>query len=356
MKEKDLYILKIGTNALIDDNGSVRDFILSEILDVATKVLQRGDHILVVTSGAVRLGRSMLGDLKASKTIAASVGQPTLFGYYQKKAKELNVTLAEFLLTRPYIVRRQQFLTLQKTYTELFEKGIVPIVNENDAIVSGTDWSFGDNDSMAAALAVSLKAKKLVIASHIDGLFDQDPTQNKDAKIISKVDNISDEFLKYCSKNVSSNGSGGMLSKLKAARICSAVGIETQIINGLVGENISKALSNEQVGTYFEPRKVNEKISNRERWILAAKNSAGSVEIDDGAVKALRSGMSLLAVGVKRTYGQFEAKEVIEIIDKNSHGVAFGIVDMSKTEIESVLRENTHKKQLVHANNMFILK
>ena len=224
------------------------------------------------------------------------------------------------------------------------------------ALVAGTDWSFGDNDSLASALAITLNAKHLIILSHIEGRYDSDPTNNPDAKLIEEVDNLSDNFLHYCSNGVSQGGMGGMLSKLKVARSCTAIGVEVRIIDGIKIGNLRAALEGKRIGTVFKGRDVREKVSNRDRWILAAKSSWGSIEIDDGAAEALRQGKSLLAVGVRRVYGQFDSKEVIEIVDRNTHGVAYGIVDFSRHEIEQMLMaKEVHKKMLIHANNMFVI-
>lgn len=144
-----------------------------------------------------------------------------------------------------------------------------------------------------------------------------------------------------------------MLSKLKAARLVTAVGIEAHIINGSVLGNLEKVLQSQEIGTTFLPRKSSGEISNRDRWLLAAKNSAGSIEIDSGAVTALKNGKSLLAVGVKNVNGQFNKKEIVEIVDKENRGVAFGIVDYSSAEINDMLRTNRVKDvQLMHTDNM----
>lgn len=353
----DLYIIKIGTHTLVDTSGAIRDAVITEVLDTARTLLLSGNQVLLVTSGAVCLGRELLGDKTLPKTLTAAVGQPVLFEAYQSKARKMNIRLAEFLITRPYIVRRPHFLALQKNFSDLLALGIIPVVNENDALVSGTDWSFGDNDGLGATLAVALGAKKFIMVSHIDGLYDSDPTKNKNAKRIESVDNIAREFLAYCSKETSHSGTGGMLSKLKAARICTAAGIETRIVNGTTPGALAKAVAGESIGTIFHARTGPESISNRIRWILAAKGSTGSIEVDDGAEKALRSGMSLLAVGVKKVYGQFAEKEVIEIVNKHMDSIAFGIVDFSGEEIEGILQsKDIQKKQLIHANNLFVFK
>jgi glutamate 5-kinase len=357
MEEKELYIIKIGTNALIKEDGSIRDFVLSEIFLVTKKLINAGNNVVIITSGAVRMGRNFLNNEDISKPVAAGVGQPLLFNFYKEEASKNNLKLAELLLTRSSIIKRDSLFLLQKVFHEIYSSDIIPIVNENDAFSYGTDLSFGDNDGLASVLAVILKAKKLIIISNIDGLFDSDPSKNKNAKLIKDVTNVSDEFLKFCSNNASANGSGGMFSKLKAARICSAVGIDTYVINGLVNNNLISLFEEKNVGTHIHGRNVHSKISNKDRWILAAKSSSGSIQIDSGAVAALMKGKSLLAVGVKKVYGEFSKNEVIELINEKKSSIAFGIVDIAKDDIELILKtRNTHDQRIIHANNLFILK
>ena len=260
------------------------------------------------------------------------------------------------MLTRPHLVEREQFRNLQHTIEELFIKKIVPIVNENDAAVAGTDWSFGDNDTLASALAIALNAERLVILTHINGLFDSDPAKAKTARLIKEVEDINKEILNYSSSGTSEGGRGGMISKLKAARICTAFGVPVHIVNGLVAGNVLKAIQGERVGTFLKAKRSSQPLRNRERWLLAAKNSSGSVEVDEGAAKALRQGKSLLAVGIRKIYGEFAAKEIIEIVDARREGVAFGIIDYAKNEIEHMLRVGEIQgKQLMHADNIIVL-
>ncbi len=356
--EKELYIIKIGTNALVNNDGSIIDGTLQEVLQSAKEVIASGKNVIIVTSGAARVGRLALNELKAPKKVATCVGQPILFSAWQKQANEIGMTLAEFLISRSSIIRKELFFPIRETFSLLFDRGIVPVVNENDVMVSGTGYSFGEggNDSLAQVLAVSLKATKLIIVSDIEGLCDSDPRENPNAKLIGEVSDITDKFIDLCSKKSSGNGTGGMLSKLKAIRICNAVGIECYIVSGLKGGNVLKVIRGEQAGTHFLARESGKNVTERERWILAAKSSTGSIAIDKGAVEALATGASLLAVGVKKVYGSFNEGEVIEIVDMKNNGVAFGIVDISNIEIEEMLRtKDTHQKMLVHSNNMFLL-
>lgn len=354
--QNDLYIIKVGTNALVDKNGDIRESVIAEIFSVIKTAHDRGDRVLVVTSGAARVGRSMLGNPTMQKKIACGVGNPAVFDAYQKQARKAKLVLAEFLLTRSYVVRRDLFLPLKATLHDMFAHGVIPVVNENDVLVAGTNLTFGDNDSLAQALAVSLEAKKLIIVSDIEGFYDRDP-KDPEAVLIGEVNDITDRFISYCAKSVPGHGSGGMLSKLKSIRICTAIGIEAQIVSGLTKGNITKAFAGDSVGTRFVPREVKKKVSSRERWILAAKSSTGSIVVDPGAIEAINAGASLLAVGVKKVYGSFNEGEVIEIVDQKNRGIAFGIVDMSCPEIEDMLRtKDIHKKLLIHANNLFLLR
>jgi len=264
--------------------------------------------------------------------------------------------LGEILLARPHLLKREQFLKLQQTLDRFFNDKIIPLVNENDALVAGTEWTFGDNDSLATALAISLKAQKLIILSHVNGFYQGDPENNSENKVIPEVADVNRELMEYCGKAVSVGGRGGMVSKLKSIRICTAVGIEAMIINGLETANLELALAGQKVGTLFKARKFSGKISNRQRWLLAAKNSAGSLEVDDGAAAALRAGKSLLAVGVKKVYGTFKSGEIIELIDFQKEGIAFGIVDFSSDQVEDFLKSGSqHGKQLMHTDNIMIL-
>ncbi len=359
--ENTITVVKVGSNTIVDDQGIIRKEVIHDIITTLGDVISKGGRAILVTSGAVKLGRISLSKDIASQDIsaavAASVGQTILFDAYLREANKSNLVLAQFLLTRPYIVTREHFLNLQSTFNSLLDKKIIPVVNENDALVAHTDWSFGDNDSLAASLAISFNARRLIIVSHIEGLFNADPTTDSNAELISTVRDVNAELLKYCSPGASSGGRGGMLSKLKAARIATAVGIEVRIISGLESGNLSKALDNKDVGTLFLPRNSESTISNRDRWLLVGKNYAGSIEIDPGAVEALKNGKSLLAVGVKRVNGQFEKKEIVEIVDPEKQGIAFGIVDYSSKEVVEMLRtDNVRDIRLMHTDNMIIIR
>jgi glutamate 5-kinase len=326
-------------------------------LTAVNQKIKNGEKILIVSSGAVITGRTAFGRKDLERALAAGIGQPRLISHYLAVAKKLDIFILEILLSRPHLVQHKQFLLFQDKINKIFSyDNIIPIVNENDFLVSDDDWSFGDNDGLAAALAVTLKAKKLIILSHVEGLYSADPDKNQNADLINVVEDVNAELMKYCSKETSETGRGGMISKLKTARLCSAMGIETQIINGLVENNLTAALSGENIGTVVLPRRIKKSIKNRDRWILSAKSSAGSIEVDQGAVAALKNGKSLLAVGLKKIYGYFAEREIVEIVNNKKEGVAFGIVDLDSKALEKKSFSEQKDVQVIHADNLVVFE
>lgn len=347
-----LTIIKIGSNVLVDDNNELRLSVIENILQAISEKVKQGQKIVLVTSGAVALGRKFFANKALDKKLAAGIGQLKLMSGYNQVASKLGLTVSELLLSRPHLVQRPHFLELQKSIESAFENNIIPIVNENDALVYGTDWSFGDNDSLGASLAVAFKADKLLILSHVEGLFTGNPEEDKEAKLLSVVKDVNAELMKYCSGDVSDKGRGGMISKLKAARLCTAVGIEVQIISGFKKENIVVALSGGEVGTTFLSRKSEGNIKNRERWLMASKTSAASILVDEGASGALEKGKSLLAVGIKKIYGVFNEGEIVELINEKKEGIAFGVVDVSSRDLEDQPFKSQKGVQVMHADNL----
>lgn len=348
-----ITIIKIGSNVLVDDAGSIRNDILENILLSVGEKIKQGEKIILVSSGAIAVGKHIF-DEEVDKRLSASLGQMRLMANYLEVGEKINLKVSELLLSRPYLVKRELFLQLQKTIDNMLQKGVVPIVNENDALVVGSDWSFGDNDSLASALAIAFSADKLLILSSVDGLFKTDPTKDKNAELINKVEDVNAELMEYCSKETSTSGRGGMVSKLKTIRLSTAVGIETQIINGLKKDKIKKSLENEEVGTLFSARKMKQEIKNRDRWILAAKSSAASIEVDDGAIEALQAGKSLLAVGIKKIFGDFNRGEIVELINYKKEGIAFGVVDIDSKDLTQEEFKKQKGVQVMHADNIMV--
>lgn len=355
MAVEHLIVLKIGTHTLLDEEtGNIRREIVHSLFYAANEARKMGRHVLIVTSGAVGLGRRVLAVSDSTRAMSASVGQAELIAVYIAVANEFSVRVGQILLSRPHFLERMHFLNLQRLIEQMCVAGVVPIINENDALVADTDWSFGDNDSLSATMAVSLGAKELILITHIDGLFTDDPRRDPWAKLITEADDVNRELMKYCSDTVSAHGRGGMLSKLKAARVCTNVGVATRIVNGLTDGALLGAIRGETVGTFCKPRIRTRSLSNRERWIIAVKSSAASIQVDDGAVAALRQRRSLLAVGVQKLFGSFAAGESVEVVDKSNEGVAFGIVDKDAEDLLAQPFRDQHSIQVMHADNIIV--
>lgn len=356
MDQQNIVIVKVGSNTLIGSDGNIRTMVVRNIMSALKEVQKNASRAVLVTSGAAKLGRAMLHDVSVSTAVSASIGQTALMHAYQREAISQKCHVAEILLTRSHLANRAAGKRLTALIADLFSHGVLPIINENDAVSAGTDESFSDNDSLASSLAIFLNAKKLIILTHGDGLFTDDPSTNPRAHMIQEVPDASAILLRFVSKTISDHGRGGMLSKIMAARLCTAIGITVHIVNGCVSGNLAKALDDEKLGTLFSARAPSKILTPKERWMLAAKNSNGSIEIDEGAERALRSGKSLLAVGVKKIYGQFQSGEIIEIINEKKRSIAFGIIKKSSEEIGACVgTPRAHGIELIHADNLFVL-
>jgi len=357
MTNNRITIIKIGSKTLVDQQGKIRDDFIISLLEAVAERIKKGEKILIVSSGAVVSGRAYYGKKDLERTLAAGIGQAHMISHYLEAAKKIGVQILEILISRPHLVNRKQFLLFQEKINKIFAyDNIIPVVNENDFLVTDDEWSFGDNDGLSAALAITLKAKKLIILSHVEGLYSADPERDKNAYFIKVVENVNAELLKYCSKETSEIGRGGMISKLKTARLCSVAGIETQILNGLGKDNLELALRGEKIGTIILPLQRKNDIKNRDRWILSAKTSAGSMEVDAGALEALKHGKSLLAVGVKKIYGSFETGEIVEILNNKKEGIAMGIVGIDSKTLGKKKFSEQKGIQVVHTDNLMVFE
>lgn len=349
-----LVVIKVGSNIIIDEEGKARVVIIEKILQSLKNQLAKGIKIVLVTSGAVALGKKFFVGKEMNKKLAAGIGQMQLMSVYYEAAKNLGLPVMELLLSRPHLRQRQHFLNLQKLLNDAFQNNIVPVINENDVLVYGTDWGFIDNDSLASSLAIALNADKLLILSHVDGLFTGDPTKNGKVELIKEVDDVNKELMKLCSVGMADNSRGGMINKLKVIRLCTAVGIKAQIINGLKSDLLNAALAGETVGTTFLARNLEHSVKNRERWILAARTSAGSIVIDNGALTALKNGKSLLAVGIKKIIGEFVSGELVEVVNESLESVAIGLADVSSKDLLQTNFKTQRGVQVMHADNLMV--
>lgn len=314
-------VIKIGTNILTKDGGLDGAYV-RQITAQINGLLKSGRQVVIVTSGAIGMGVGQLNiagkvqNIKMRQACAA-IGQPLLMAEYRKSFLRYGVTVAQVLLTAEVLNNRKTYLNLRNSIETLLRLGTVPILNENDSVSTeeiGT--AFGDNDRLSALVASKIDADLLIILSDIDALYDKNPREFPDAKPIPVVFEITQDIIKSAGGAGSEHATGGMKTKIEAAKIAANAGCRMVLAHGRAKNVIRRIIAGEEVGTIFMPRR---KLSNRARWIL---NSAatGVINIDEGAMRAVRVHKSLLPSGIVSVEGTFEAGEVV-MLNNNAKAV-----------------------------------
>ncbi len=315
-------VIKIGTNTLSRDGGIDTAYFARVARQVA-ELLATGRQVLIVTSGAIGMGSTQLKMNEKPREMelrqaCAAIGQPMIMQEYRKAFLKHDVTVAQVLLTAEVLDNRKTYLNLRNSIETLLKLGVVPVINENDSVSTdeiGT--AFGDNDRLSALVASKVDADLLVILSDIDALYDKDPRKYPDAKPISEVFEITAEIEKNAAGPGSTHATGGMRTKILAAKIAANAGCRIVLANGKSGNIIKKIFMGAAIGTVFMPKR---KLSNRKRWILNSA-PAGTINIDEGAMRAVRNHKSLLPSGITAVKGTFEPGSVV-MLNNNAKAVA----------------------------------
>ena len=325
-------VVKIGTNTLTKDKGIDADYV-GQVAEQVSALLKMGKQVLIITSGAIGMGAGQLAlgerptDIRMRQACAA-IGQPLLMAEYRRAFDQFGVTVAQVLLTADVLDNRKTYLNLRHSVETLLELGVVPILNENDSVSTEEIGSaFGDNDKLSALVASKIDADLLIMLSDIDALYDKDPRKNNDAKPISVVYEITEELTKSAGAKGSKFATGGMKSKIEAVKIASNAGCRIVLADGRTKNVISGIIAGEAIGTVFMPKR---KLSNRARWILNS-SAAGVINIDEGAMKAVKNRKSLLPSGITSIEGTFDAGGVVMLNDK-----AKAVTNFSSAELESL--------------------
>ena len=340
-------VFKFGTNILRGEDGSVSLPRVFSFIENIAALVKAGKEVIIVTSGAVGLGRKRLG-LEGSKGTAlkqacAAIGQSKLMSIYENGFDSYGLVAAQILLTEDDFSIRTRYLSLRTTLNKLLELGTIPVINQNDT-VSNVDIipryenmqvCFSDNDKLSALVASELDADLLVILSDVDGLYNENPKTNPNAKIIREVDEVTDEICAM-GTDASEGGRGGMRTKLEAARMVTRFGGKVLIANGTVPYIIKKIFAGEDYGTMFLPQ--NEGLSDKKRWIGYATNIIGKIVVNNGAKKALcEKRKSLLPIGVTSVINTFDKGDVVSILDEEGNEFARGIVNYDSLSCKRVM-------------------
>jgi len=278
--------------------------------------------------------------LKVDKSQAvASIGQIELMNFYKRTFDENKIKISQILLTLDDTEQRRRSINARRTIDNLLTMGIVPVVNENDTTAT-TEIKYGDNDRLAARVSQIISADCLILLSDVDGLYTDNPKKNKETKLIATVKNIDENIIKYATRAENLYGSGGMKTKIDAAKICQLSGCYMVIANGNHKNPIKKILESNKC-TWFLPRIS--KLDARKQWIIGSVAPKGEVIIDQGAVKALNNGKSLLPAGIKKINGSFEKGDHILVKDQNDNECARGLTSFSSIEIEKIKGSHSSK-------------
>ncbi len=361
-------VIKIGSRVLTGGKDVIdHDFIRSLALDVA-QFRRDGLEIVIVTSGAVAAGSKELGLVGRpgsipQKQAAAAIGQSRLMQSYEAAFSQHRLKVAQILLTRDDLANRQRFLNARATMDMLLSCEVIPIINENDTVVV-EEIKFGDNDNLSALVTNLIEANLLVIMTDIDGFYDSDPRLNPHARLIPLVKSVTREIELAAGSAVSSVGTGGMATKLAAAKKASQYGVPSIIINGCTPGTLTQALAGLEVGTFFLP--VKGTLNRRKHWIAYTLRPNGKIFVDKGAVAVLSTeGRSLLPSGVSRVEGGFERGASVRLCGPDGMEFARGIVDYSHLEIEKILGHKSREieailgyrygDEIIHRDNLVML-
>ncbi len=344
-------VFKFGTNVLRNEEKEISLSRIYSFIEEISKLQKKGKEIIIVTSGAVGLGSKQLGvdssESLSVKQACAAVGQCQLMNIYEDGFNKYSINTAQILLTEDDFSNRIKYLSLSNVLNTLLDMKVIPIINQNDTVSTveleeaGNPLygvSFSDNDKLSALVASKLDADLLIILSDIDGLYDDNPKENPNAKLIYEVKEVTEKIEKYA-HSASKGGRGGMKTKLEAAKVVTHSGGFVVIANGKSPQIIKRLFEGEKLGTKFYPV---EQLSQKRRWIAYATNITGQLVVNDGAKNAImKNNKSLLAKGVIQVNGSFSRGDVISVLDENKKEFARGIANYSSSDCKKILGEHS---------------
>lgn len=364
LQKAQCVVVKVGTSTLTHATGNLNLIQMDRLVRQLADLKNQGRRIILVTSGAIGAGMGRLGieqrpkEIPAKQALAA-IGQGILMQTYEKLFGEYGTAVAQVLLTKDDVANRNRYLNARNTLNMILQYGAVPIINENDT-VTFDEIKVGDNDTLAAMVAGLVDADLLVLLSDIDGLYTEDPRKNPQAQRIALVEEITPQIEALAGEPGSKFGSGGMHTKIAAARIATNQGIHMVLTNGDAQDCLQFLNKAPLTGTLFLAKEHS--LGSRKGWLAFSARPEGSLLVDDGAAAAiLEKGKSLLPKGVTKVEGFFERGAVVNIIS-NNRVIARGIVNYSDQDIQKILGRHSreidqifgcgHEKEVIHRNNL----
>ncbi len=368
IKDAKRLVLKVGSRLVASKGRGLNTERIDQLASELATLKAQGREIVMVSSGAIVCGIEKLGLPEYPKSLphkqaAAAVGQSRLMWAYEKAFEKVDQKVAQVLLTREDLANRARFLNSRHTLTALLEYGVVPIINENDT-VAVDEIRFGDNDSLAGMVAHLVDADLLVILSDVEGLYTEDPRHNPNATLIPVVTEVTAEIERRAGGTTSFEGTGGMHTKVLAAKKAATYGIATAIVSGEQTGHLTALFHGNPVGTLFLPK--SQKLTSRKHWIGYTVKAKGRLTLDDGAVEALtRKGKSLLPSGITAVHGDFESGDAVACVDNSGREFAKGLANYSSEAIGKIKGLKTSEIQktlgykdydeVIHRDNLVIL-
>ena len=368
LAEAKRIVVKVGTSTLTHSTGKLNFFRIEKLVRELSDLANQGKEVILVTSGAVGAGMDRLGLKEKPKTIpekqaAAAVGQGILMHTYEKLFGEYGQVVAQVLLTREDSVKHKRYINSRTTLLTLLKMGVIPVINENDAVAID-ELKIGDNDTLSAVVASIVDADLLIILSDIEGLYNDNPQKNPDAKLISEVADITPEIEALAGGPGSLRGTGGMYTKLQAAKIAINSGVNMLIASGGRDGAIRDILRGSAIGTIF-PAKHN-RLQTRKGWLAFGARIQGSVVVDSGCEKAITMKCSsLLSAGIIAIDGKFEHGNTVRVVSEAGREIARGISNYSSDDIRKIMGRHTDEiteilgnkpyDEIIHRDNLVVL-
>ena len=370
LKKAKRIVVKVGTSTITYANGKRNFSQIDRFARELSDLQNQGKEMILVSSGAVAVGVDRLGLPAKPSTIpgkqaCAAVGQGVLMHTYEKLFADYGQIVAQVLITRTEAIDRHRYTNCRNTFMTLLQQGVIPIVNEND-VVALDELKIGDNDNMSALVAGIVDADLVIILSDIDGLYTANPATHPDATLVHTVLEITPEVEASAGGVGSARGTGGMATKIQAAKAATNSGIQLVIASGTEKNAIPRILQGEEIGTLFVSRE--NRLQFRKRWLAFGAKIQGSIVVDDGCAKAIRKagGCSILPAGIYQVVGDFQTGSTVSVIDKEGHELARGLVHYTASElerikgcksadIESILGHKNYD-EVIHRDDLVILQ
>lgn len=359
-------VVKLGSNVITADSGLNLD-VIEAIAYQINILMDRGIEVILVSSGAMAAGMKKM-DMKRrpdeipKRQAISAIGQSGVMHAYERSFEGYGKKIAQILLTGDDLTNRKRYLNARNTLHAIIDWNIIPIINENDTVMV-EEIKLGDNDNLAAMITLLIDADFLFVLTDIEGLFDKDPRQNPDAQLISEIKEIGNDIENCAGRIPGTLGTGGMLSKIQAARKVTSAGIPMIIARGSAENVLLRAFDGQTTGTYFAPKVA--KMASRKCWIAHTLTPKGSVIIDEGAVRAVRDdGKSLLPIGILAVKGDFEVGAAVDFRSQDSEVIGVGLVNYQSSDIKLIkgLRSSQiktclggkHYDEVIHRNNLVL--